>query len=524
MTTVYSFNLLDEAFIPVIDRTGIHAEVSLKDAILKSTEWVEIQDGSPLVVASLHRFLLAVVHGALRGPKSVAERIALLNEGKFPEGIFADYFKKWHKKFDIFDPTAPFYQSKDFTAPDPGGINRLAQELARGNNPVLFDHTVEERPPEFTPAKCARLLIAEQTFAMSAGKSFLGHTKDAPWSRAAIVLAHGQTLFETLWLNLLPYDGDSLPIPNEPTDKPVWERDPEKPSEATSVCSGYLDYLTWQSRTINLHLPPEHGGPLYVDKVSYAQGRTLVLPENFQDPMIAYLRNEKTGQSSLRLNEDRDFWRNSSALFQFAQPDKGNGPKVLAQLSPLIQRKVIDRSNRYRLKVFGMCTDQAKVNFWRQESLPLPLDLLKDQGLVEILKEILELTDRVAREALIPAVKHAVSVILNPVAPLKADSGRVENYINNLGTTRAYWSDLEIPFRLFLETIQSGADKETVLHHWFWKSIHPQAIKAYKNTVERLNSPKTFRGMVEGKRRLMLKLGQTRSQFKIETQKEKEPV
>jgi hypothetical protein len=169
-----------------------------------------------------------------------------------------------------------------------------------------------------------------------------------------------------------------------------------------------------------------------------------------------------------------------------------------------------------------MCTDQAKVNYWRQESLPLPVDLIEDQRLVEILKEVLDLTDSVAWGALNLAAKHAVAVILNPESPEKADSKRMEDYMKSLGPLRDYWSVLEIPFRRFLESIYTGSEKDSVLKGWYWETIHIQVIRAYEKTIGQLNSPRTIRGMVEGKKILMQKLHGIRSKFKIQPQQEKE--
>ena len=63
------------------------------------------------------------------------------------------------------------------------------------------------------PAHAARVVIAEQAFAVGGGKSDTGNTTHAPLVSGAVVLARGDTLFETLWLNLTVFSNkDPLPV------------------------------------------------------------------------------------------------------------------------------------------------------------------------------------------------------------------------------------------------------------------------------------------------------------------------
>lgn len=180
------------------------------------------------------------------------------------------YFAEWAERFDLFHQKYPFFQRAGFTTREPSGINRLAQELSRGNNAALFDHTTDEPPPAVTPAHAARLVIAEQAFAVGGGKSDTGNTTHAPLVSGAVVLARGDTLFDTLWLNLTVFT-QKEPIASLADDVPVWERPPVEPHKQPGRPRGYLDFLTWQSRTLRLH-PEEVDGRIVVRRVSYAQG------------------------------------------------------------------------------------------------------------------------------------------------------------------------------------------------------------------------------------------------------------
>ena len=97
----------------------------------------------------------------------------------------------------------------------------LAPELNSDNNKVLFDHTIIARPKPLRPARAARLVVANQVFALSAGKSVLRHTATAPIATAATVLVQGGNLLETLCLNLAPYTARQAA-----RDRAAWEEPP----------------------------------------------------------------------------------------------------------------------------------------------------------------------------------------------------------------------------------------------------------------------------------------------------------
>src|SRR3546814_12917332 len=65
------FNLIDEPWIPVRFPDGTRAELGIRDTLLRAKEIAVIEDPSPLVVAALHRFLLAVLYRALEGPTDI---------------------------------------------------------------------------------------------------------------------------------------------------------------------------------------------------------------------------------------------------------------------------------------------------------------------------------------------------------------------------------------------------------------------------------------------------------------------
>jgi CRISPR system Cascade subunit CasA len=514
-----SFNLIDKPFIPCVRLDGQTVEYGLRDALLKAHEIAELRDGSPLVTIALHRLLLAILHRCYWGPKTSAERVAIREDRCFNADRINAYFQKWVDRFDLFHSDYPFFQRPGYSQTQPSSINRLVKESSRGNNAVLFDHATDDPPMTLTPAEAARAVITEQVFAYSAGRGKKGepHTLDAPNGRAAAVFALGDTLFQTLWLNLTIYDGDEKPIACDEGDGPIWERTPIPPYEDSNTSRGYLDYLTWQSRTIRLH-PETDGDRIVIRRVSYSQGRVWKQVAGFYDPFTAYERVPDVGDRAVQLRENRDLWRDSAAFFQFGETDQFRGPTCLRTLGNLVSEGQLSASERYRVMVAGARVKSGQPNliFWRHETLPLPLAYLDNVQLVESLKWVLALAEVVADEALHKAAWAAAANWLTPNAEMKPDKDRVRDVINSFAPERLYWSRLERPFReLLVRLADEGADPTACVNGWYWDTLHRAARNAFEESIGRIDGGRDLKAVNAGRGLLFSRLKKIRKDNRI---------
>lgn len=511
-----TFDLIEEPFIPVLRKDGAYVEYGLRETLLRAGEINELRDSSPLVTVALHRLLLLVLHRVYDGPKNREARVKILKAGVFDAEKIEAYFAKWKHRFDLFHETHPFFQRAGFKTKEPSPINRLAQERSRGNNAALFDHTVDDPPLSFTPAQAARSVIAEQAFAVGGGKSDTGNSTHAPLVSGAVVLAQGDSLFETLWLNLTEYDGDQRPVACD-DDQPFWERDPEAPHEQSGVPSGYLDYLGWPARTLCL-LPVEEDGAVVVRRVCYAQGRKFDPSGLFFDPMIGYFRPDKKDEPyrTVRFNEFRDLWRDSAALFQFGDTDRCKGPTALETLKGF-DDAVLPRRSWYRVSLIGLCTDKAKVLFWRHEMLPLPLEYLDDPQAVVHLQKALNVAEEVSKIALRPAAWAVASNRLTASAESCPDKGRVSQLVDSLAPERHYWSRLELPFREFMVRLAEVAEesRNTVVDEWYWETVRKVALQAFERCVEVIDTGRDLKAINAGRGVLYSRLKQIQSENHI---------
>jgi CRISPR system Cascade subunit CasA len=486
-----SFNLINEEWIPCVWPDGNANELGILETLTRAYEIHEVFDPSPLVTASLHRFLLAILHRNF-GPASTKEWKAIWQSGCFDAKVLRDYFNEWHGRFDLFAKDHPFFQVPGFgNKMKMVPINDLLPELARGHNATHFDHTFDKNCPPLDTPVAARSLLAIQSFKLG-GLSGLGaNFVDAPSARNVTFIVKGENLFRTLMLNLVRYDSNE-PLPVLADDLPAWEQ--RQFSEST-LPNGYLDYLTWQ--TLRLRLIPDGAGRKIIG-CEMALGRMLdkALDEPL-DPAVVYRKNEQgkgKGWLGLRFSEEKALWRDSYSLFEFSQSDNRR-PKIMDWLQELIREEAIDKGFIYTVDACGLSTKKAKINFWRHERMPLPLRYLTDEGLLEDLKAALDRAERTAR---------ALRTASNKLADALGGREKFGDLVKHLGAERLFWSRLEEPFHIFLTGLPTNRDG--AFEDWE-NTLGRTAQSAFEGATRDLDgSARTLRALVEARSRLNIGL------------------
>lgn len=491
--TVYSFNLIDQPWIPCLTPKGLQVTLSLKETLKQSHKLQGIAADLPLETAAIYRLLIAILHSALRGPANASDWNSLWKIGSWDCPLLHTYLGVWHDRFDLFDDQQPFFQMKDDRV-KPKSIISLALEMASGNNAVLFDHHTEEVPVHLTPAKAARVLISAQYFGLAGLSGLEQKFTDSPWSRGAIILVQDETLFHTLALNLIRYD-DSHPqgIGKTEDDLPAWES--EDPYIDRVIPNGYLDYLTWQNRKIQL-LPEGNLSAPMVSQIKVAPA--LRLDSGILDPFKNYRKDEKYGFLFTRFTEERALWRDSSALFNVKSQGENRAPLNFSWVATLADRGYINKRQTLRFMALGMANKQAKIEFFRHEQLPLPLAYLEDTELLGRLENAITLATEV-REKLWIAVNCMATLVVSPTS-----DGKKRNEINKItrdqagqlynywSTDRLFWGTLEVPFFTLLAEIPDYSDValvnwKGVLRLTAWRALE-QAINQAGQTAHALKA------------------------------------
>ena len=464
------FSLICEPWIRCSDLNGQVRAVGLAECLASSQDFSEIVDESPLVVAALHRLLLAVLHRNF-GPRDTEAWGDLWKRHHFH--ALDAYWTKWESRFNLFDDVHPFYQSATITEGDgPGTIAKLQFHRSAGNNATLVDHTTDDRPPAMQAAEAARALVTHQTFALGGTVGYLESCEkdsdkrgsDSPSARGAFCLLQGANLFETLMLNLAEYDQAS-----HPNDLPCWEREPSQ-GRGERTPTGRVDLFTWQGRRSRLFRALASDGSTWVDRAKLVPGfHVPLLWSPFKDESLQsfVLQSEAKPDErpwfQYRITPERAVWRDSSAIIHGIEGEKRSKrqPLTFSWIAQLVWHGELPAGFHCRIGVAGFATHQQKVKLWRREELSVTAGLLQDPRCQESLRSALQHADDTAY-ALSAATEKLAAEILSPSldanALSKPDPTRVKQLAASLGTEMRYWSCLSIPFQAFLESL--GASQQ----------------------------------------------------------------
>ncbi len=494
-----SFNLVDEPWIPVIWGDGRPDELGLRDVLLSSHQLSEVVAPSPVITASLYRLLLALAQRVL-GLEKEQDWPALWNLTEFPTDTFNAYLDHWGPRFELFHESRPFYQSTEDEVRESAAkpISKLCQEASSGNNPLVFDHSFDDDPVPLSYAEAARVLIATQAYALGGGVSKPFNFSHAPLIAGALVLLKGSNLQETLLLNLLPYNTQG-PIPGDEKDCPAWERDQLLPAEKRAP-HGYLDYLTWQSR--RLLLIPEHG---VVRGVHLLQG-SAVSSDSLVDAMMAVHRRDDTkGFLPLRFQEERGLWRDAHVLLA-ESGELHRRPQTLEYLAER-QERIAQSGLPVWLDVIGLCTDQAKVNYWRHERMPLPLAYLRDEelaGNVQLLVDDAEAGASALGSALWTLATRMLAPDSDSPEGRSPDKEVVRKLRDSFPSRRHFWAGLEPPFYEHFTRLPDAPDE--TLDEWR-DVVRRMAREALRVTTANLDgSARALKAAVAAERALNYQL------------------
>ncbi len=514
MTEQFSFNLIDERWIPCIRvEDGEIVSLSLRETLAESHTLYDIAGDTPLQTAALYRLLIAIV---LRVYQPTADDIEMWREmwrNPWDMARINAYLDEQKPKFDLFDQERPFYQSdSDDSRVRPKPITSIKYGNGFLHNP-LFDHDNEVIENPLMAAEAARNLIAVQTFGLGGGHK--GMFSDAPWSKGIIFFVQGQTLKETIFLNLLPYpdEGREFTVSDTEDDVPAWEQDdPFVMKGGTPL--GYLDYLTWQNRRILL-FPESRNGELMVREWQVGGGELLAAEIN--DALKFYTKHDKDGLRVFQFKESRGLWPDSYALF--APMNVGNDrrsvpPMAFTHLKLLIDDMGLLKSHLvYRCKAMGQGKNQAKIEYLREERFPFPLRYLVEENLRNQLRDALQLCDLFAfylRGALRrvgfylylakPDEVGWKSAKINPKAKkMISELARtdIDNWITHTEADIYFWASLDVPFQEFIDRLAKENIDETM--NWWKSQIRKAVIGAFDKAKQYAHeSERAHRAIVEG--------------------------
>lgn len=444
------FNLIDNKWIPVRYPDGARDELGISETLLRAKDIAAIEDSSPLVMAALHRFLLAVLYRALEGPTDIEQAKALFRDG-FPSEKISAYLETWRGRFWLFDEEYPFGQNPHVGKNQIEPWTKLTAEFNATTNKVLFDHTNTKRPGAKEPKECARWLLSTMTFSIAGGRGYY----PSPSPNAIFCIPQGRNLHETLCYNLVPYSNRHV----MELDSALWEREPKVlpigiPKQRSF---GYADLYTWQARMILFEDRPSGD----IETIRFVAGFGFENPSSDPDPMQPYKISKANGKLPVRFREDRGTWRDFDSLLpdnaELAPHTIQNALALTRTMKAVRPKSVLALGLRYE-------PPSANVDFWRMEKFILPEAFVTNDNIRTEIRQLLQDADD-AQKALWLACRSFARNILSR-GDRDPASRDINEFVEQLPINAWYWSRLETRFHEILHDYTLERDSDDIRCQW----------------------------------------------------------
>ena len=488
------YNLLEEKWIECVDLAGKSKDVSIREILTEAHQLKRLANSISLVNASIYFLLETILLRALTDAGVDLVDYEQWYQG-YQTGIFNgkalnDYFEKWHARFFLFDDEYPFLQIKIEGECYRGSAMKLLPHFSGGtggNSATLFDHHTEDEGISLSKKEAANYLLVAHQYGVG-GRVMGGDyfSESLPCNGLSFFL-QGVNLFETLYLNLLPYP-DVAGYPTKDRDCPIWEREePYDPAERSAVIEGkktsyqplgLLDLLTWPGRKIQLLL----GEDQCVHEINMRSGLKMI-----PHPFPWYVYNKKG--YDLRARVDRAVWRDYATLLQFHglvtdEDDKSRSSQSLQWLHEL-KRADFSFVHSFSLAALGMAKEagKQKVYLYNEQNLPLPQEYLDDENLSLDIAEQLNIAELIQKSlygSMRSFVENVLSFQSRNEDGRKPDKKDVTNLMNHLGAERFYWAELERAFTLLVNELPN--DREKAIQKW-QISVRSSAWNAFNQAV-----------------------------------------
>jgi CRISPR system Cascade subunit CasA len=369
-----SYSLLTEAWIPV-RQSRIMQPIGLLDLF---TNWEEISDiyaDNPPRQIAIYRFLIALMHSALRGPESVAEYHQIWQDPHLGDRI-CKYLQQWQDRFDLLHPDRPFLQDPTITQINPTSIVKAVYQDA--NTPIIWFKPRDI--PWLSLADAAQEVLRMQSLDLGGRKSDSITGSPGRWTQGRHVFPIGACLKETLLLNLARYESIE-------EDKPVWERDlPYGTGER--LLTGYLDWSTYCERRILLTVDGDK-----VTHLRLASGWNMPSGNDYSYDRHQAFRFLSKSNTWLPLPFDaqKQLWDDSEAILHTAE-NANYRPKIFDWLSDCRKLKSPQPTRILGFARGVGATGSAKPVHWADDVLSIPISILDDSDIWEGVQSAIQLS------------------------------------------------------------------------------------------------------------------------------------
>ncbi|MBR6586917.1 MAG: type I-E CRISPR-associated protein Cse1/CasA [Kiritimatiellae bacterium] len=486
-----SYNLIDEAWIPVLMKDGSNRAVSLGEIFADTDGAIADLALNPYERVAVFRLLLCIAQAAL-GPDRLKDEDAWKAAKSDVGPISADYLRKWHHRFFLYGPHA-FLQPDDVkTSKDAGtgtsehfnsDVSKLCLARASGNNSTLFDHGATDCVRGMSDSERIIGFLVFQSF--SAGGRFsqcrwegmlspTNNEKGKPNNALAapcrekdmlFSILIGSNLSESIWLNLLCKDIlDSAKIP---LGSPIWESNTISRAKMLDTPRSYLGHLVPLSRIVKLFqgseevimgegviyptLNPDKKNP---DKRSYGWREPMATVKSNGDDPPDYVSSDLT----------RLPWRDLASILAINGNNGSKSALALRNIESLPDEK------EFVLWMGGLCTSQAKEIGVVEWFARLSIEWLEDSS-IQRYRTAIKIAETQCNHLISAAISYSESMKMSKVKEDKKEIYRPTDISES-----AYWDILAQPEN---QKIVMCVESETYMDDWK-EATHKAAEEAYR--------------------------------------------
>jgi len=376
-------NLATDGWIPILDRHGAPARVSLENAFVQGENIADLS-ARPDERVALMRLLIAVAQAALDGPRDAEDWRGSL--ARLPEAVH-EYLKKWRHAFELFGNGERFLQLSGLETEDEEArtlVSKLDFALSTGHNDTLFDNA-GGNPRTLPSERLALVLLTYQCFSPGGRIAVArwrgqptpgnGSSSHAPCLPGSMIHAYirGQNLLDTVHRNLLNKELVKRIYGGDRWGRPVWEWMPENFVDSKAVENAtetYLGRLVPLSRSI--WIEADLVRMILANGLNYpAFGSEGGMREAAATVTVATSKGNQEHRV-LGLNIEKAIWRELHSLVVKRHSDQGvGGPLALENM---------DDNTALDLWTGGLATDQAKPLDLIESVFHIPPGMLCDIG------------------------------------------------------------------------------------------------------------------------------------------------
>jgi CRISPR system Cascade subunit CasA len=416
--------------IPAVDLDGATAHHSLSAVFNRADDLAALDCTSPGETVAVIEHLLAICFASGTCPSSDEDWSAWIRGQRSLAPAAEWLLKQPADSWDLFHPTHPLVQNSDLSKDLRKSGTGTAQLIIEhsGDYNQHFDHHHLERDNPLPAADAFRATLTQHVYGPYGRARMSGGELGARVTNLAAgrltgrirVVALGETLGETLRLNLYPPDGPRQPLNTSWTTSVLEQRRFEEKRKPRAPRSS-ADLHSALGRSVLLRPTPGPHGQLMVDRVLIGAGEVLDLDpaRHLQDAVYSTTTNGVS--KPLWPSPSRALWQQAHALYGAVNDGRGGMYARLRSLLPYRRPEPegpdpeTQQGAPYHLWAVGLLTNKTLPVIWTHGAYPYAPGLAahlyrasrRGSDIAEYLAQTLKNVAIVAAETAFPAMRAA---------------------------------------------------------------------------------------------------------------------